>query len=231
MFATGTIIARFRGAFGVPVEIASSFLMFFAVFFVGIGIFSGDPVGAAIICGSIALSIYLHELGHAFAARAQGVGVRGVLLYGGGGLCAHDPCPPKQTLIITLGGPLVNLVLWYVATEASAGLVARAAGVGMGEADRLIAWSLWVFGYINLLLLIFNLLPVLPLDGGRILFHVLWYWLPRDRAMRVTGLFGLIISVVWIPAAIYLFVVGGFLIFFFPSIRENLQRFRGERDF
>ena len=92
----------------------------------------------------------------------------------------------------------------------------------------LVAEQILFFGKINLLLFIFNMIPVLPLDGGRLFYLALWWRLPQETAMKVTGLVGLIIAVLWIPAAIAAFYFLGFILFFSPSVRDNWRRFKGE---
>jgi len=72
------------------------------------------------------------------------------------------------------------------------------------------------------------MIPVIPLDGGRLFYLGLWWRLPRDTAMKITGLVGLIISILWIPAAVMAFFYLGFVLFFFPSIGDNWRRFKGE---
>lgn len=226
---------EFRGLLGVPVEVSRSLIGFFLFIFLAIGLTGGDPAFALLICGTLLVSIYLHELGHAGAALAQGVHVRGIVLYGGGGLCYHSGGDPKQQLIITLGGPLVNLALWLGAGELASTVYAAGQVGGWDRIDNPLsstaelAAMVHFFGQINMLLFIFNLLPVMPLDGGKVLFLVLWYKLSRRAASRVAGFIGLVISVLWIPATILLFLSAGIILFFFPSIRDNWEWFRGDR--
>jgi Zn-dependent protease/CBS domain-containing protein len=110
-------------------------------------------------------SILLHELGHAWAARREGLEVDGITLWLFGGVSQFKGGFPSAgaDFRIAIAGPLVSLVLGVVfVLIAIAGLPSAVDGVA--------AW----LGYINLALLVFNLIPALPLDGGRVLRAALW---------------------------------------------------------
>lgn len=110
-------------------------------------------------------SILLHELGHAWAARREGLEVDGITLWLFGGVSQFKGGFPSAgaEFRIAIAGPLVSLVLGVVfVLIAIAGLPSAVDGVA--------AW----LGYVNLALLVFNLIPALPLDGGRVLRAALW---------------------------------------------------------
>ena len=110
-------------------------------------------------------SILLHELGHAWEARREGLEVDGITLWLFGGVSQFKGGFPSAgaEFRIAIAGPLVSLVLGVVfVLIAIAGLPSAVDGVA--------AW----LGYINLALLVFNLIPALPLDGGRVLRAALW---------------------------------------------------------
>lgn len=215
----------FTGPFGVPVRIHQSLLMFALMLFGLIGLMGGDIGFVSLLLAFLFISIFLHELGHALGAMSQGVAVKEIALHGGGGYCAHGPAGPKESLVLVAAGPAVNLILWLAAQPVS-DIVLTLGGDAPYLAE--IADQVLFFGTINMWLLIFNMIPVLPLDGGRLLFLALWWRLPRKTASRITGFVGLIISVLWIPATIAVFFFLGFILFFFPSIRDNWRRFKGE---
>ena len=110
-------------------------------------------------------SLLLHELGHALQAKREGVEIEGITLCFGGVAQFKGMFPSAGAeLRIAVAGPLVSLVL-------GATFLAIAAAGGLGDAvDGTVAW----LGYINLLLLAFNMLPALPLDGGRVFRSLLW---------------------------------------------------------
>jgi Zn-dependent protease len=113
--------------------------------------------------------IVLHELGHALVARSRGMPIQGITLFLFGGVSELQGEPPSAgtEFWMAIAGPLVSLVLGL-----AFGLLAW---VGYHH-----AWSpplVVVLGYlcfINLLLLVFNLIPAFPLDGGRVLRSILW---------------------------------------------------------
>jgi Zn-dependent protease/CBS domain-containing protein len=111
-------------------------------------------------------SILLHELGHAVQAGREGVAVGGITLWVFGGVASlgGEMPSPGAELRIAAAGPAVSLLLGVLCTGAAVALPLPA-GV-----DGVLFW----LGYINLSLLIFNLIPALPLDGGRILRAALW---------------------------------------------------------
>jgi Zn-dependent protease/CBS domain-containing protein len=110
-------------------------------------------------------SLLLHELGHSWQARREGVEIDGITLWLFGGVSQFKTRFPSAgaEFRIAIAGPLVSLILGVVfVLIAVAGLPSAVDGVA--------AW----LGYINLALLVFNLIPALPLDGGRVLRAALW---------------------------------------------------------
>lgn len=111
-------------------------------------------------------SLLLHELGHAFVARREGMVIEGVTLWLFGGVAQFRGTFPSAgaEFRIAVAGPLVSLAL---------GLAFAFIPSAVSLPEAIDAVSVWL-GYINLTLLVFNLLPALPLDGGRILRSGLW---------------------------------------------------------
>jgi Zn-dependent protease len=233
MFQDNNIVYRFRGLFGVPVEVGRSL-----VFLVGLLVFMsmrGNLTHGLILAVMLIGSIYLHELGHAWGCRVQGIPVRRILLYGGGGLCerARSASARQQELIVAMG-PLVNLALWALASLAEWVIWFRLSAdpVGLaGVAGLLISigFYLSVFARINLALALFNLLPVQPLDGGKLAHLILLRLMPASRALRITGVIGLIGAALWLPALIYMYVTTGWILFFIPSIRQHYGMMQGRQ--
>jgi Zn-dependent protease/CBS domain-containing protein len=168
---------------------------------------SQDPglsTTAYVIMGVIAalvffLSILLHEIGHSIVARRNGMKVEGITLWLFGGVSQFRDMfkSPGAEFRIGIAGPAVSFILgaFFVGLAA---LTTFSAPV----TDTL-AW----LGYINLLLLVFNLLPALPLDGGRVLRAALWKakgdfaW-----ATRIAAGFGRGFGFLMIAGGIYLFL-------------------------
>ncbi len=209
-------IAEFRGPWGVPVQIGASIALLPLVFlsFGGTAdMLAYDLIFVALLIGSI----FLHELGHAWGCLIQGIPVRRIMLYGGGGFCepSRSATAYQDELIVAMG-PIVNLTLWALAS-----LMAPAV------ASEPLSWILYDLAYINLFLAVLNLIPVLPLDGGRLFHLALLRVMPSDLAMRVAGGVGLILSLLWVPMMLTSFVFLGLVLFFWPSIRLHWMLLRG----
>ncbi len=147
-------------------------------------------------------SILLHELGHAVQARRDGMEIDGITLWLFGGVARFTgmfPSPGAE-FRIAVAGPLVSLAL-------GGGFVGIALVPGLPEpVNAVCAW----LGFINLLLLAFNLLPALPLDGGRMLRAGLWRWKGDLRsATRLAATGGKFISFGLIGVGIAMFVLQG----------------------
>ncbi|MBK6646949.1 MAG: tetratricopeptide repeat protein [Anaerolineales bacterium] len=152
-------------------------------------------VEAALWVAGVCLFILLHELGHAFAAQAVGVPVRSVVVWLLGGLTnmSYRPENPLRRLFIYSAGPLMNMLLAFLC------VLAYAVVLLLHPAAQNIGVYLWLqtldalffsLAVVNLILVVFNLLPVYPLDGGNIL-HALTDWLfGRTNADRITLIVG-----------------------------------------
>jgi Zn-dependent protease len=147
-------------------------------------------------------SLLLHELGHAVVARREGMKIDGVTLWLFGGVARFRGMFPSAgaEFRIAIAGPAVTAVLAAV-------FVGFATLTHLGPAtDGVAAW----LGYINLLLLGFNLVPALPLDGGRVLRAGLWkarndfVW-----ATRISALVGRAFGVAMMAGGAALFLVHG----------------------
>jgi Zn-dependent protease/CBS domain-containing protein len=133
------------------------------------GFSDGEYVVLAVVAALLFfVSLLLHELGHALQARREGVEIEGINLWLFGGVAQFKSSFPSAgaEFRIAIAGPLVSLALGVL-------FVAVAAFAGLPNAvDGVVAW----LGFTNLILLAFNLLPALPLDGGRVLRSALWYF-------------------------------------------------------
>jgi len=135
------------------------------------------------------LIVLLHEFGHSLACRQVGGRANQIVLWPLGGVAYVDPPPrPGATLWSIAAGPLVNVallpVLWILLS------LSRSLGWPLTMPD-LHALLRSVF-YIDLVLLVFNMLPIYPLDGGQIFRSLLWFVLGRARSLMVATVLGLI---------------------------------------
>lgn len=228
MRPTDEPLTAFRGPWGIRVEIDRSLLLLvgFFVYMSLDGMIFDGVILAAIIVGSI----YLHELGHAWGCLVQGIPVRRIVLHGGGGFCEHarSGTPREEELIVAMG-PLTNLALWALSGLALWGLETVFFSAA-GWWSEVFYWA-YIAGLINMALFVFNLIPVQPLDGGKLLHLSLLRLLPPGAAHRMTGGIGLVLSVLWYPAAVWLYVTLGFILFFFPNPAMHWRMLRGDLAF
>lgn len=154
-------------------------------------------------------SILLHELGHAFVALRNGVGISGIQLWIFGGLARldRDADSPGTEFKIAVAGPIVTLAIAIALT--GAGLAFAGAGDFLDAAEvkssaqtsGILAMVAWLAS-VNVLLLLFNLLPAFPMDGGRIVRAIAWRRTgSRASATRFAAKLG--------QAFGYLFIGGG----------------------
>ena len=223
MLQTGPIILGFRGLLGIRVEIGQTLAVLLLIL-AGLSLSAGgDPLWLALLLAMIFAIIYLHELGHAWACRVEGIPVRRIVLHGGGGFCEQErPATPHQQEFIVAMGPLVNLALWALATLATDWVWDR--GLGGGSLGHYLS----LFAWLNLMFFGFNMLPVLPLDGGRLLQLVLARLVGQSTALRVAGGVGLVVAILWWPALLWLWFSTGWLLLFVPSIWLHYRLMRGE---
>jgi Zn-dependent protease/predicted transcriptional regulator len=132
------------------------------------GLGDGSYIGMALVAALLFFtSLLLHEYGHALQARRDGMEIEGITLWLFGGVAKFKGMFPSAgaEFRIAIAGPLVSLVL---------GLLFLGVPMLLGLPSTVDGVLFWL-GSINIALLVFNLLPALPLDGGRILRSILWY--------------------------------------------------------
>ncbi|MCC6215083.1 MAG: site-2 protease family protein [Polyangiaceae bacterium] len=192
-------VARVRG---IDIRVHATFLLV-VTYFVIAGYRHG-PIGAAFGGALVVLifaSVTLHELGHSLVAQALGVPVREIVLLPIGGVArlGREPRTPLHELLIAVAGPAVNVLL-------AVGLAALGVSVfgpawltelelleameGQPSASGLVA-NLLVS---NVLLGVFNMLPALPMDGGRVFRATLAMFTTRERATNVAATVGQVLA-------------------------------------
>lgn len=135
------------------------------------------------------LIVLLHEFGHALACRQVGGEASRIVLWPLGGVAfVNPPQRPGATLWSIAAGPLVNVIL--VPVFLLAAVVCQNLGLASGNRD-LATW-LTAINYINFGLIVFNMMPVYPLDGGQILRCLLWFWLGRTRSLVIASGIGFV---------------------------------------
>ncbi|HLH08091.1 MAG TPA: M50 family metallopeptidase [Terriglobales bacterium] len=145
--------------------------------------------------------VMLHEFGHALACRQTGGTANQIVLWPLGGVAYVDPPPrPGAVLWSIVAGPLVNVVLAPLLYAVA--FLGKSTGwwllfPNLHELLRAVFW-------IDLVLLGFNILPIYPLDGGKILWSLLWFVLGRARSLMVATLLGFVGVAGFVLLAIYI---------------------------
>lgn len=170
--------------------------------------------------------VLLHEFGHAMAAKMFNVETRDIILTPIGGLARllNVPKKPFHELVITLAGPLVNLLI-----SAAMGILLLTRENGFQFDSTISVGDLPVFiFYINLFLFAFNLIPAFPMDGGRILRASLATMMSYSTATLIAGSIGQVLA---IGFAVYGLLVGqypmcavGLFVFFAARTEIKLQQ-------
>ena len=134
--------------------------------------------------------VTMHEFGHALACRQVGGQANQIVLWPLGGVAYVDPPPrPGAMLWSIAAGPLVNVVLYVVLGLVWAVSQSMAWPEAMPDLFRL----LYVVWQMNRYLLILNLLPIYPLDGGQIFQSLVWFMVGRARSVRIAIITGFIV--------------------------------------
>lgn len=143
---------------------------------------------------SIFAIVLMHEFGHSLACRQTGGKADTIILWPLGGVAfVQPPMRPGAVLWSIAAGPLVNVLLVPI----TYGVWVATAGVG----GDLAAFAQWAFIF-NLIILIFNMLPIYPLDGGQILHSLLWFVIGYTKALKIAAGIGLAVAVVGGVAAL-----------------------------
>ncbi len=156
---------------------------------------TGLGIGATVVLlGCLFGVVLVHEFGHCLACRWTGGAANEVLMWPLGGLAF---CIPRERwtshLITAAGGPLVNVILLAVLVPTLGLWTGHWWGVAIPNPLSLDAYgvtapwllmALYLLNWVSLVLLLFNLLPIFPLDGGRILQALLWPKIGYVRSMR-----------------------------------------------
>ena len=179
----GIVIAR---PFGIPVYVSPYWFLIAGVFIL---IYASQLAStlhgatrfivAAAFVVLLYVSVLIHELSHSLVARGYGLPVRRILLYPLGGFSEieQEPPTPGREFVVSAAGPALSLAL----AAGGYGLmhVVPADTVG-GTLVHLLSWA-------NLVVGIFNLLPGLPLDGGRMLRAVIWKFTGRPSTSTIAA--------------------------------------------
>ena len=200
--APGIVIAR---PFGIPVIISPYWFLIAGLFiFLYANEWGGDLHGtttryavAAVFVVLLYVSVLVHELSHSLVARRFELPVRQILLYPLGGFSEieQEPPTPAREFLVSAAGPALSLVL----AAAGYGLTKLVPG---GTVSGDIVAQLW---WANLVVGLFNLLPGLPLDGGRMLRAVIWQFTKKPGTATIAAAWAgrvLAVALLVVPLAV-----------------------------
>lgn len=177
---------------GIDVYLHFTFLLLLAFIGLGQGVVGRSldaALGGVLFFGGLFFCVLLHEYGHALAARRYGIATRDITLLPIGGVARLERMPekPSQEFVVALAGPAVNVVI-------AIGLfVGLKLGGWWQPLSSLSASSGNIFERLlvaNVFLVLFNLLPAFPMDGGRVLRALLAMKLNYTRATRIAARIG-----------------------------------------
>jgi Zn-dependent protease/predicted transcriptional regulator len=227
-------IAQVRG---IDIKVHVTFFLILALgAFQWAGSTPGDPLDGALFGVVLMLLLFfcvtLHELGHSIAAQRFGIPVKEIVLMplGGLALIEKNPKKPLHELIIAAAGPLVNVVIAGLLLAVAIPALGMSALNGQAllaalQEPSLTTMLLWLLAA-NVGLVLFNLIPAFPLDGGRMLRAALAMGLGMPRATRIASVVGQVVAVglgIWAVATGQIFLILIAVFIFFGASQEQQQ--------
>ncbi len=214
---------RIGTAFGIGIYLHWSFLLLPAWVVYDRGRAAGAATGVLTLAwvASVLFCLVLHELGHALTARFYGIGTRDITLYAIGGVARLERMTerPLEEILIALAGPAVNVVIAVLLTPVlvaglASGLLTLPTKPDELTFDQGLApfagQFLLMLAVSNLFLVVFNLLPAFPMDGGRVLRALLALVTDRLSATDLAAKIGIVVAL--LMAAVGLFVLNSWMI-------------------
>ena len=193
---------RFARVAGIELRVHLSFLL---VILLGAWQWGGLGLRGAVFGIVLTLltfaSVTLHELGHSLVAKAFGIPVKDITLYPIGGVArlGRRPKTPGQEFLIAIAGPAVNVVLalglgaWGVALYTQPVLKDALMNARTEQPTMITLFAIMILS--NAILAVFNMLPALPMDGGRVLRAVLSWFVGAEKATNVSALIARVLAV------------------------------------
>ncbi len=183
---------------GIPIKLHITFLLVIPVFGYifannpqGYGFIDVEPLWLRYAFGlSVALLLFvcvlLHELGHSYVAKKHGTNIQGITLFLFGGVSSLEDIPrnPKVEFKMALAGPSISLIIGSLLI-----IIYKLLLIEIPAVNPYLR-MVWILGYINIALFIFNLLPAFPLDGGRVLRSALAGKMSYIKATHVAAYVG-----------------------------------------
>ncbi len=186
---------------GIPIKLHVTLILLLPLFSHRFGL----TIEAAIICAGVMASIVLHELGHSLVAIRKGCRVREILLTPIGGVAQMERIPsrPRDEFLMAIAGPLVSLALFFMLDFAGDHM--RPTFILQGVPFNVLTF----LGMVNLGLVLFNMIPAFPMDGGRIFRALLASRVGRLKATLVASRLGRVFAVLFGILGLYWMLESG----------------------
>jgi Zn-dependent protease/CBS domain-containing protein len=230
---------RLARVMGIDIDVHITFFLLLALFFFLLG-----PKGLFLVVG-VFFFVTVHEICHSLAAAHFGIKVKRITLLPIGGVAAMPEMPtkPYQELIISLAGPMSNVlvvVLFYYPLRALLGqetlmypLFVMTGQAAYSGQFNILAHIYWI----NLILAAFNMIPAFPMDGGRVLRAALSYRMGRKEATKLAVRVGHIFALLFgyfgiVHGHIFLLLIAVFIYMSASGegmqvmVQETIKRYR-----
>ena len=187
---------------GIRIELHVTFLLFLGWVALSSGLAAHSTTeGLFTLLGILLIfgCVLLHELGHAFAARRYGIATRSIVLLPIGGIARLERMPerPLEELVVAVAGPLVNVtivaILWLIGVRTPP--LASVVGFVIGRAPLAEPGLLETIRIVNVAMILFNMIPAFPMDGGRVLRALLAMRVSHRQATAFASRVGQVIAV------------------------------------
>jgi len=231
-------VLRIITILGIPVQVHWSFvLLFFWGYYKGYrqGLEWDGMLISFLLIISLFICVVLHEFGHALSARYYGVGTKDITLSPIGGIARLNRMPekPLQEFVVAIAGPLVNV---FIAIVLGLGLwlfgphILPVADSNLAEAFAKGSNFIPFLFVLNITMVLFNLLPAFPMDGGRMLRSLLALKFGRVRATKIASIVGRILAVGLLILAVYMedLVLGFISLFVFAMATHEYRMVKME---
>lgn len=193
------------------IDVSLHWTLVLLVAWTGLSAPAGSMLASAALISAVFGCVLLHEFGHSLAARQFGIGTSSIVLLPIGGVASLDRMPrdPKQELWVAVAGPLVNVVI--------AGILFTVRGSIAASSPFLLGWLTSLMS-VNIGLVLFNMLPAFPMDGGRVLRAVSAMFMPYVQATNFAASIGRIVAILLgivgvMNGHLMLIVIAGFVFF------------------
>ena len=195
--------------FGIPIRVHATFILLLVWFAMWAAAWSRNVPREIVLILVLFACVLLHEMGHALMARRFGVATSEIVLYPFGGVARMQSMPSGWAeLAIAVAGPLVNLVL---AAICLAVMMAKNVPLPSLRGSPLQSGLVQQMLLFNGMLLLFNMIPAFPMDGGRVLRAILALGLGQQTATRIASFVGQVLAVGFVVLG---FKTGNFILAF-----------------